>query len=186
LHFVRGEILAPDQFRAVAVRCLLQRTTTPPPPTHSTEQCWCSGVCRGCRCHANGPTPATRIGALGHVDVAVAVAISRDSAADHPGVVVLFIHCRPQARGRGKGPGVPRRKAFGVLLAAAAWLVLCILVTAVALCGGEEMIPCILCCVGCSNGPTTKDVSVGCVPATAQGYSLQHSTALLYTVLFVK
>jgi hypothetical protein len=80
---------------------------------------------------------------LGHADVAVlVVAISQDSAADYP-AVVIFIHCRV-ARGRGKGPGVPRRKASGVLGVAAARLLLCILVAAMALCGGEARILCAL------------------------------------------
>jgi hypothetical protein len=51
----------------------------------------------------------------------------------------------------------------GVLGLAAAWL-LCIVVAAVASCGGEARIPCILYRVRCSNGPTmcVRGSGVGC------------------------
>jgi hypothetical protein len=116
-----------------------------------------------CAAAAGAPAPTVQRRRLPveveHAVVAVVEAISRNSAADHPAVVV-FINCR----GRGRGLGVPEEKlACGVL--AAAWLLLCcILVAAVASCGGKERIPCILYRVGCSNGPTTNNVSaVWCV-----------------------
>jgi hypothetical protein len=88
----------------------------------------------------------------------VAPCNGESSAPDQVLAVVVSSRLLPRTTTTPTAPGTEECaaaatiKARGVLGVAAAWL-LCIIVAAVASCGGEARIPCILVLVWCSNGP---------------------------------